>query len=171
MTASKNVPKSGSKNVPKSGIRNLFTRDNVVFLLMIVTVLVNLTSLILLLSDSKGKTAVKDIEKNMKKLPDDDMKMRLIFVTLGPILLFSLTAMLLFNDLILGSKGITVVLSALLLVIVLLVYLSNYRPTVIMEQTTYFTLNMLSEEVQNIQMVNILLSVIYASVQFLCLLR
>lgn len=175
MTASKNVPKNVSKNVPQSGIRNLFTRDHVVTLLMIVTILVQLASMILLLSDSDGRTSVEDIETKMKEQSNDDMKMRVIFVTLGPILLFSLTAMLLFNDLILGSKVITVVLSLLLLVVALLVYLSNYRPILNKignkKQTTYHTLNFLSEEVQNIQMVNILLSVIFASVKFISLLR
>ena len=175
MAASKNVPKNGQKNVSQSGIRNLFTRENVVTLLMIVTILVQLASMILLLSNSDGRTAVEDIEKNMKAQSDDDMKMRLIFVTLGPILLFSLTAMLLFNDLILGSKVINVAISFLLLVVALLVYLSNYRPILTKfgknETTSFTTLQMLSEEAQNIQMVNILLSVIYASVQFLSLLR
>ena len=170
MVASKKV----SKNVSKSGIRNLFTRDNVVTLLMVVTILVQTASMVLLLTNSDGRSTVENIEKNMKA-QSDDMKMRLIFVTLGPILLFSLTAMLILNDLILESKVITVILSLLLLVVVLLVYLSNYRPIVTKngknETTSYMTLNKLSEEVQNIQMVNILLSVVYASVQFLSLLR
>lgn len=123
-------------------------QDYFILFFMVVAVVLQIATLSLLLStkvkspsNNNEVTLYKDVLENINEIYSDveyqkidgasvtnnDVKLRTVFIILGPILLLSLTLLLLINHFLIKNKIISIILSGLLILVSLYVIISNYR--------------------------------------------
>ena len=123
-------------------------QDYFILFFMFIAVVLQIATLSLLLStkvspsNNNEVTLYRDVLENINEIYSDaqfdnvdfndskkngDVKLRTVFIILGPILLLSLTLLLLINHFLIKNKIISIILSGLLILVSLYVIISNYR--------------------------------------------
>lgn len=174
-----------NKSKSNSGIRNLITRSNMVMLIMVTTIVLQVTALVLSLTGEgsranieaifKGDTAnrfkiatgrIKPGDPNSRYEADDAQLTEFVIVSLSSVMLFIVGAVHILNMLLLNHKGLRILSTLSLLVVASLVsaYLFMTRDNKV-EPSKLQTIPL------NVVRANAILSLIYSILQFLSILR
>ena len=174
-----------NKSKSNSGIRNLVTRSNMIMLIMVTTIVLQVTALVLSLTGEGSRANIEAIfkgdtarrfkiatgrinpgdEKSMYKASDAQLT-EFVIVSLSSVMLFIVGAVHILNMLLLNHKGLRILSTLALLVVASLVcaYLFMTRDN-IEEPSKLQTIPL------NVVRANAILSLIYSILQFLSILR
>ena len=155
-----------NKSKSKSGIRNLVTRSGMVMLIMVTTIVLQVTAMVLSLTSTTNRKAVEMAFKGEFSEFDNEKEVELTIVILGPIMLFIVGAVHVLNMLLLNHRGLHILSTLALLVVSCLVGAFLIRD----KDDKHDTKN-LEETVRNVIRADVILSVVYSILQFLSLLR
>lgn len=155
-----------NKSKSNSGIRNLVTRSNMIMLIMVTTIVLQVTAMVLSLTHNKNREEIETAFKGETKGVDDAGKVENTIVILGPIMLFIVGAVHVLNMLLLNHRGLRILSTLALLVVSCLVGAFLIRDRDDTQDT-----DVLSETVRNVIRADAILSLIYSILQFLSILR
>lgn len=168
-----------NKSKSNSGIRNLVTRSNMVMLIMVTTIVLQVTALVLSLTGEGSRANIEAIFKgdtaarfkvatgrpNSYK-SDDAQLTEFVIVSLSSVMLFIVGAVHVLNMLLLNHKGLRILSTLALLIVASLVcaYLFMTRDNKV-EPSKLQTIPL------NVVRANAIFSLIYSVLQFLSILR
>ena len=168
-----------SKSKSNSGIRNLVTRSNIVMLIMVTTIVLQVTALILSLTGSGSRANIEGIfkgdtigrfrhatERPSTYNPDDAQLTEFIVVCLSSVMIFIVGAVHILNMLLLNHRGLRILSTLALLVVASLVCAYLF-----MSRDNHKEPSLLGAIPLNVVRANAIFSLVYSILQFLSLLR